>query len=334
MAIDMHSHWRPPVLADFLRARTKPPRIVEQDGVEMLETPRGSSPVDGAFDDIEERLREMDETGITTAVLSTFGTFQWTERLPVADSLPLVQAINNGFQAYAERYPGRFAFYASLPLADMEAAANEFRRVMALSGAIGVILPGNAFLTRETAESYRPILEVANEQKAVVMVHWNPRPEDDWPRVGPKNDNFVYRLGTLDMQASLSSNMMTFCFTDYLDDFPDARVHVHNLGGNIPYEIERLDHRNYLDSPDRPLPSSRLRRDNLYVDCNSFGARAIEAGVAAYGADKIVMGTDGTKFGAEWTFKALEEADLTEDQRDMIRHDNASGLIGGLANLF
>ena len=83
---------------------------------------------------------------------------------------------------------------------------------------------------------------------------------------------------------------------------------------------------------DRPLLLAGSRRDNLYVDSNP-SRRAIEAGVAALRRRQIVMGTDGTKFGAEWTFKALEEADLTEDQRDMIRHDNASGLIGGLANL-
>jgi hypothetical protein len=46
---------------------------------------------------------------------------------------------------------------------------------------------------------------------------------------------------------------------------------VHNLGGNIPYEIERMDHRCLLDTPEEKLPSSRFRRSKVYVDCNSFG---------------------------------------------------------------
>jgi hypothetical protein len=39
------------------------------------------------------------------------------------------------------------------------------------------------------------------------------------------------------MQASLSAVMVTLCLTDYLAPYPDVMVHVHNLGGNIPYEI-------------------------------------------------------------------------------------------------
>ncbi len=333
MAIDMHSHWRPPAIIDMLRARTEVPCITAEDGVEVMTTVRGTTPVDGAFDDIEVRMKEMDDCGITTAVLSTFGPYQWAERMPVEVGLPFLQAINNEYADYAQHYPGRLAFYASLPLADIDAAVAEFKRAMALEGCIGVILPGNAFVTQEEAEKYAPLMEAANELKAMVMVHWNPRPADEWPRVKPQSDNFVYRLGTLDMQASLSASMMTFCFTDFLDAYPDLTMHVHNLGGNMPYEIERLDHRNYMDSPDRPLPSTQLRRDNLIVDCNSFGARAIEAGVAVYGADKIVMGTDGTTFSADWTFKALDEANISDEDRELILQGTAARLLAPLTKL-
>jgi predicted TIM-barrel fold metal-dependent hydrolase len=162
-------------------------------------------------------------------------------------------------------------------------------------------------------------------------VHWGPRPGDKWPRAKIGADNFVRRLGTLDMQASLSANMMTLCCTDILDDYPDLRIHIHNLGGNIPYELERLDHRNYLDSPDEPLPSTRFVKPNLFVDCNSFGARAIELGVAAYGVEKIVLGTDGTDFGCEWSSRELAAADIGDDARRAILHGNAAALLADLA---
>ena len=108
-------------------------------------------------------------------------------------------------------------------------------------------------------------------------------------------DNARRRNGTLDMQASLSSVMVTLCLTDLLAPYPDVTVQVHNLGGNIPYEVERMDHRCLLDTPEEELPSSRFRRAKVYVDCNSFGPRAIEAAVALYGAERIVCGTDGTR---------------------------------------
>lgn len=121
--------------------------------------------------------------------------------------------------------------------------------------------------------------------------------------------------------------MVTLCLTDCLEPYPDLTVVVHNLGGNIPYEVERMDHRCLLDTPDEELPSSRFRKSKVYVDCNSFGARAIEAGVRLYGADRIVCGTDGTEFGCDWTRKALAEAEIGNEARERILHGNAATIL-------
>ena len=138
---------------------------------------------------------------------------------------------------------------------------------------------------------------------------------------------------SIDMQQSLSSDMLTLCMTDILDDYPDALVHIHNLGGNIPFEIERMDHRCLLDTPDEPLPSSCMSKPGLYMDCNSFGAQAIELGVKLYGADKILFGTDGTEFGADWSVKAVAEADIGEDARNAILYANAVRALSHLTQL-
>lgn len=334
MTIDMHSHWRPRALMEALRARTSPPHIVKaDDGTEVLRSGRGDEPLSEAFDDVDERLRVMDRRGVSTAGLSLFGGFQWIERLPVADSLPLVRLYNDSVGEICAKHSGRFVGYAALPLADLDASVEEFDRAMALPGMIGMQVPGNAFITYADAEQYRPLLAAANRHKAVVFIHWGPRPGDPWPRVPAGTDNMGYRVGTLDMQASLSANMMTLCFTDLLDDYPDLCMHVHNLGGNMPYEIERLDHRSLLDSPRNPIPSSRVVKPNVYVDCNSFGPGAIEMGVRAYGADRIVVGTDGTDFGCDWTNKALAEAEIGEDAREAIRYGNAARMLSHLAPL-
>ena len=69
MTIDMHAHWRPPELIDALRGRAAIPRIeINSDGVEILNDGRWNLPLEEAFDDAEQRVAEMDELGITTAV--------------------------------------------------------------------------------------------------------------------------------------------------------------------------------------------------------------------------------------------------------------------------
>jgi predicted TIM-barrel fold metal-dependent hydrolase len=329
--IDMHTHWRPAELIDALRARTKEPRIVRnQDGVEVLTSRTGEEPLSEAFDDVEFHLAKMTRQDVSTSVLSLLGSFNWIESQPVEVSLPLCRMVNDGMSGICRKYEGRFSVFAALPLVDMSAATAEFERALALPGVIGAQLPGNGFLTKKDAEAMRPLLEVANRHRAIVFIHHGPRPGDAFPKVAGDTDNARRRNGTLDMQASLSSVMVTLCLTDYLAPYADATVLVHNLGGNIPYEIERMDHRCLLDTPKEELPSSRFRRAKVYVDCNSFGPRAIEAAVRLYGAERIVCGTDGTEFGCEWTNKALAEAEIGEEARAQILHRNAAAMMSRL----
>jgi aminocarboxymuconate-semialdehyde decarboxylase len=327
--IDMHAHWRPGEVADALRARTREPQILRNgEGVEVLKAPRmGEMPLAEAFDDVDFHLARMDRQGVQTSVLSLLGSFCWVESQPLEVSGPLCQRVNDALSEICRKHPGRFAAFAALPLTDMSAAAAELERALGLPGIIGVQVPGNYFLTHKDAEAMRPLLEAANCERAVLFVHNGPRPGDVFPKVGAETDNARRRNGTLDMQAGLSSVMVTLCLTDLLGPYPDATVVVHNLGGNIPFEVERMDHRCLLDTPTEELPSSRFRKAKVYVDCNSFGPRAIEAAVRLYGAERIVCGTDGTEFGVDWTRKALAEAEIGDDAREQILHFNAAAML-------
>lgn len=326
--IDMHAHWKPAEVADALRARAKEPRIVRtQDGVEVLKSRMSEEPLAKAFDDVDFQLARMDRQGVEVSVLSLVGTFCWIESQPPEVSGPLCRRVNDRLSAICQEHPGRFAAFAALPLTDISAAAAELERALGLPGTIGAQIPGNFFLTRDDAEAMRPLLEVANRHHAVLFIHHGPRPGDAFPKVAGDTDNARRRNGTLDMQASLSSVMVTLCLTDYLEAYPDVTIQVHNLGGNIPYEVERMDHRSLLDTPEEELPSSRFRNAKVYVDCNSFGPRAIEAAVSLYGAERIVCGTDGSAFGVDWTRKALAEARIDEEARQRILHRNAAAML-------
>jgi predicted TIM-barrel fold metal-dependent hydrolase len=304
MAIDLHAHWLPPELAGAM----------QEDGL----TPR-------AADSIEARLREMDERGFTHAVLSCVD--RAIESLPLEPSLKYCRAFNDATADAVAAHPDRFSGLASLPSADIEVMIEEFERCLALPGMVGAVLPGDGFLSLQRAERFRPLFRAANERGATFLVHYGRLADDPEGEVRAGNDNPGLRRGTLDMQARLSSNMVTFCLTDFLDDFPNVTVISHNLGGNLPYEIERMDHRTLVDRPGERLPSERVRESRVMVDCNSFGPRGIEMAVAVYGADKLVCGTDGTAFGMEWTNRALEGARISDEDRELIRSGNAERLL-------
>ena len=118
---------------------------------------------------------------------------------------------------------------------------------MTLPGMVGALLPGDGFLSLKLAEKFRPLLAVIDRYHALVLVHYGKTANDpDAPKIDA-SDNGHGRVGTLDMQARLSQNMITFCMTDFLKAFPNVTVLSPNLGGNIAFEIERMDHRTMID---------------------------------------------------------------------------------------
>jgi predicted TIM-barrel fold metal-dependent hydrolase len=326
MIIDMHAHWFPDALADAFRKRTVKPMVyTKDDGKEYLETTFAPAPL--RLEDIEARVAEMDRTGVEHGILS-LSPVTGIEGLSAAESVPLCRIVNDALSAACVKYPGRFSALASLPTADIALMVAEFERVMALPGLVGAMLAGDGFLSLKRADRFRPILEAADRYHAIMLVHYGRIANDAEPVRIDSSDNGHPRVGTLDMQARLSQNMITFCLTDYLQSFPNVTVLSHNLGGNIPFEIERMDHRTMIDlPPGTELPSKKFRSAPVLVDCNSLGARAIELAAEVYGADKIVFGSDGTGFGMEWTQKAINEARLSEHDRDLIRHNNAAAAI-------
>jgi predicted TIM-barrel fold metal-dependent hydrolase len=332
--IDMHAHWKPAELADALRARTKGARIERNaDGVEVLKTRYGDSMMGEAFDHVDFHLERMDRQGVSTSVLSLLGSFCWIEGQPVEVSVPLCRLVNDALSRICQQHEGRFLAHAALPLTDIPVAAEELDRALGLPGIVGAQLPANGFLTAKAAEKMRPLLEVANRRHGVFFIHHGPLPGDPFPKHSHSDtDNARRRNGTLDMQACLSSAMVTLCLTDFLAPYPNAKIYLHNLGGNIPYEVERMDHRCLLDTPKEELPSARFRKSQVRVDCNSFGPRAIEAAVRLYGAERIVCGTDGTEFGVDWTLKALAEAEIGEVARQQILEDNAAAMLAHRAS--
>ena len=324
----MHSHWLPSSLLDQMRSRSMPPRISSDDtGKEYIIQPRGSFPLPADYGNIEERLANMDQTGVDAAALSISGVFG-VECLPVEDSAFICESFANEMSQIHLLHPNRVFALATLPLGDMELAKSEFKRILKLPGMTGCLIPGNGFLTLDKAERFRPLFEIAQAHKAHILIHTGYLPgDDDMPVQDNMIDNGRTRRATLDMQARISSNMITLCLTDFLNPYPDVTVQCHNLGGNLPMEIERIDHISLDRNPDQIAPSHIVKSSRVLVDINSMGARGIERAVEVYGADRIVFGSDGTRFGAQWSQDAINQAQISDADKTSILSTNAFNIF-------
>jgi predicted TIM-barrel fold metal-dependent hydrolase len=325
MVVDFHAHWIPPPLADALRKRRGTPRIEVAPAGEYLVTYLGTRPFGPDLGDLSARRAHISRCGIALQVLSLSSLFG-ADCLPLDESVPLVTAFNNAAAGAIREQPEHFAAIAALPLADVALACTELERAQAI-GLRGAILPAEGFLTRASAERFLPLFETGNRLRTHFFLHPGPveaRPEPETRKTPP--DNARHRRIVLETQARLSEVIATLELTDYLDPFPNVTVQVANLGGTIPFLLERMDAVCRTETSGEPLPSTRLRR--CYVDTASFGPRAIELAVACFGADRVVLGTDCPIFDAEQMLKAVVAARLDDRTRKLVLSGNAQQLLG------
>jgi predicted TIM-barrel fold metal-dependent hydrolase len=330
-AVDLHAHWTPPAVAQALRQRDAIPRITGGHGAEMYHSIYGSRPFLPLETDLAARVAFMDAAGVQTQVLSLPGLFG-IDCLPVAQSMPLLAVFNDEAARARRAWPGRFEALAALPHPDMALACKELRRALGL-GLRGAILPADGFTSLEAAERFRPLIALASEAGCHLFIH--PGPVSPPPPPVPSTpaalaDARWLRHIVLATQARLSEVMVTLNLTDFLAPYPGVTVQVANLGGALPFYLERIDQVGRAQLGEQRPTAPRMRR--CYVDTSSFGPRAIEMAVRCFGADRVVFGTDCPIFETPAMLRSVMDAAIGEDARALILHGNARRLLGHTNN--
>ncbi|MEQ9814192.1 MAG: amidohydrolase family protein [Azospirillaceae bacterium] len=324
MAIDMHCHWLPPALAERLADRTAPPRIVtDADGSRWLVIPNERLAFGADYSDPDRRLAAMRADGVDRQVISLPGLFG-IDSLPAPEAEPLLALYNRAAADLAAGEPDRFRALAALPLADIERSVAVLDDAVARDGAAGAILPADAFRTRHAAERIEPVLRAIARLGVYAFIHPGPLPgarprEAIAADTADPADNAGQRHISLAVQHRLSEVMVTLLMGGLMDDLPDLRVHVANLGGSFPFLLSRIDHVAETRGLPRPEPARLAGR--LVVDCASFDTAAIDLAIAALSPDAVVLGSDWPVFSARRAMAGLGRLDAGIRQR--VAEDNA-----------
>ena len=324
---DTHAHWLPPGLVALLRDRRAAPSIAPAPGGdgEVFVTYLGRQPFTAALGGLDARVAAMGRWGIGRQVLS-LGSLFGVDCLPAEEAAPLCAAFNDEAAEAVARHPGRFAALAALPLADPARAAAELERAHAV-GLRGAVLAADAFLAPEDAGRLAPVLAAADRLGSHLFVHPGPvvSPPERVVRESPGHAAWLRRI-VLETQARLSSVVVTLGLSDLLDAHPRVTVQVANLGGTIPFLVERMDEVARREAG--PLPSERLRGGRLHVDTASFGPRAVAQAVACFGPERVLLGSDCPIFDAGRAVQATEAAGLDATARALVLGGNARRLFG------
>jgi predicted TIM-barrel fold metal-dependent hydrolase len=250
---DLHQHLWPEAFVAALRARTRPPRLVEDD----LLTREGTFPVDLRDHDPERRLAALGTYGIDVAVLSLQPSLG-LDLLPTEERGELEET------------------WADAVL-DLVAASGE--RLLAFSptdvreGFAGVSLGSSTF---EDFERSAPLLDRAAAAGATVFVH----PDIGGPADSTRPPWWEWVTG---YPARMQSAYLAWLALGR-GRWPTLRVLFAMLGGGGPFQLERLarrgvDVRSALDP-------------NTYFDVSTHGRRAMELCIETFGVGQLAYGSD------------------------------------------
>ncbi len=327
--IDMHSHYYGGGLVDTLQSRTTRPYLrTREDGVTVMVAMNGEFPFTEHYHDHRIGLAGMQDVGLTHRLL-TFPGALGVDLLPADEIADAISRYNDYLAHLGQETDGALIGLAGIPLADMNLACAEVRRIRRDLGLPGIILPSNYFNSLDEASEMAPLLEAANEYGCHIMLHPGLKVGQEPP---PVPADFVqYRLSAVDLQSSAAQVALTVILSDILDAYPNISFQIVNLGGTLPFIFERIEsiarHRN----PNEPFPTARLRR--LWYDCASLGPRALEAAVKLFGADRIMLGSDYPIFKDDPYSHAVLPADLSHQDAVQVTWKTAHDLLSRLQKL-
>ena len=293
--------------------------------------------------DVELRLRIMDRYEGYVQVLTLANPP--VEVIADARTSPeLIRLANDEMAEMVAKHPDRFpAFVASLPMNNPEAAVAEIDRAIDQLGATGVQVYTNVAGRPLDLPEYAPIFARMAEHDLPIWMHpARPAGFADYQGESRSKYDIWWAFG---WPYETSAAMARLVFSGLFDRHPRLQIITHHMGAMIPFcagrvggGLDQLGSR--TDDAEDMAALGRLAKRPIdyfrmfYGDTALFGAwHAMENGLAFFGADHILFGTDmpfdpekGPGFIRD-TIEAMERMRATPDEKAAIYEGNARRML-------
>jgi aminocarboxymuconate-semialdehyde decarboxylase len=309
MAIDVHAHYFPKSYVATLRAMggASDPiadRIEEDDHRNRFFSSA-----------LEERVALMDETGIERQILSINGHAFLVE--DPARCHDHTRAANDVQAEIAVRFPGRFSFWASLPVVDPELAVRELERAVKDLGALGMMMPTNILGTPLDWPALDVLYAYLEREGLPMFLHPHPPAYEAIPAGYPE----LVLVSGLYYVVEDANAVMRLVRGGVMERFPNLRVICPHLGGPVPFFAFRL---NQAVGPKLPHRAEVYWKRMLF-DVVSQHPPAVRCACETFGVDRFVFGTDFPYInddGVRATARLVDDLPYDDHARAGIRKQN------------
>lgn len=272
-------------------------------------------------------LEVMDRNGIDGAIVSISAPGVWFG--DPNESERLARDCNDYAAQMKAEFPGKFGFFATLPMPDVEASLREIERAFEILRADGVVLMTNYGGIYPGDIALWPLFDELDRRRAVVFFHPTaatyPNP---LPHIPAPSLEFPFET-TRAITSMLYGGTLSRCRA--------ARFVFAHAGGALPFlalRIARLTARPEFAEcvPDGVLTELRRLHFDTALAANEFAFGPL---LRLTSASNVMFGSDFPHAGEATlaaTLRGLEGIELTEAQRADIKGRNAHRLCPGLAD--
>jgi len=283
------------------------------------------------------RIHAMDEAGINVQVLSAHTP--GVQNVPGQEGIDFAYRLNKMIaDGPMAAYPGRFQAFATLPLQNPEASADELERAVQEDAFLGCLtngIIGKKFLDHP---DFEPLLARAEILDVPIYIHPG-LPPDEVFQIYYSNMRPEYQRQHQDQVLSISAygwhqEVVTQCLrmitSGVFDRFPKLQIIIGHMGEGLPFFYKRVvEKMGEVTKSTLNKPFEQYFHDNFWFTTSAFFQDELLDLLLMYiSVDRVMFATDypfaNMKEGTDW-FRAV---DLPREAKEKIAYRNAEKLFG------
>lgn len=283
------------------------------------------------------RIGAMNEAGINVQILSAHTP--GVQNVPGQEGIDFAYRLNRMLvEGPMAAYPGRFQAFATLPLQNPEASADELERAVREDGFLGCLtngIIGKKFLDHP---DFEPVLARAEALDVPIYIHPG-LPPDEVFQIYYSNMRPEYQEEYQDQVLSISAygwhqEVVTQCLrmitSGVFDRFPKLQIIIGHMGEGLPFFYERIvEKMSEVTKSTLHKPFEQYFHDNFWFTTSAFFQDDLLDLLLKYiSVDRVMFATDypfaNMKEGTDW-FRAVN---LPREAKEKIAFRNAQKLFG------
>lgn len=306
------------------------PAAIKARGFQPRKPPVGRpNPMDLLPDLGEQRLKAMDDAGITVQALSNTGP--GPDLVPGADGIAMAREMNDILAEAVARHPDRFAGFAALPMQSPEACAAELVRAVKELGFLGALVNGTTEGRFLDHPSYDGILAASVELDVPLYIHPHLAPEPVrqayYAGLEPGAGRVLEAAGW-GWHSETAIHLLRMVLAGTLDKHPKLKIIIGHMGEMLPMMLDRIDSVFAADIDHLKRPISRAILDQVWLTTSGiFSEPPLLAAMLTFGIDRIMFSVD-YPYAPNMKGRAfLDRITLAPDDMAKLTHANADALL-------